>query len=208
MKKVFLFLALAAINAWATPNLVSYQGKLDRDGSPFTGTASMEFALFETETGSTSFWNETQSVTVTDGIFNVLLGSITELPPLPTDGCWLEVTIDGDALPRQQITSVPYAELAQQVCANYQMVHDTTMNYTVPIGGTLLVGYFVTQEESPGWLTLYVDDTKIFARQSYYTTSFFCGAVPIEAGNHRIHLKGPLLSLEKCDITLWAIFMR
>lgn len=201
MNKVLLFLALAAINAWATPNLVSYQGKLDRDGSPFTGTASMEFALFETETGSTSFWNETQSVTVTDGIFNVLLGSITELPPLPTDGCWLEVTIDGDALPRQQITSVPYAEIAQQACANFKMVvNDTAMDYTCPADGVLLIG---GGNQYAFWSFL-VDGEYVLIRVPGGTIQ----PVPVTAGTHHISSRCSYPDFKDADYYLWAIFMR
>ena len=197
MKKLFLVLFVSALAAWATPNLISYQGKLDRDGSPFTGTASMEFALFETETGSTPFWNETQSVTVTDGIFNVLLGSITELPSLPADGCWLEVTIDGDALPRQQITSVPYAEVAQQVCANYKMVEDTAMDYTCPADGVLLVGG--GGAEGAHW-TLWVDDEAFFT-----AVGISVQPVPVTKGIHHISLRTAGYISSPC---LWAIFMR
>ena len=80
MKKALLVLFVLALAAWATPNLISYQGKLDKDGEPFSGEASMNFALYESEDAGTPFWNETQTVTVVNGIFNVLLGSVEELP--------------------------------------------------------------------------------------------------------------------------------
>lgn len=206
MKKVLLVLFVLALAAWATPNLISYQGKLDRDGSPFTGTASMEFALFETETGSTPFWNEIQSVTVTDGIFNVLLGSVTELPALPTDGCWLEVVIDGDALPRQQITSVPYSQIADQAYSYYQTVEDTAMDYTCPADGILLVGYWLIGEGLNNSISLYVDDIQIVGPQGSNMRATACGAIAVEEGLHRIRIKGALYALT--EVRLWAIFMR
>ena len=197
MKKALLFLALAAITAWATPNLVSYQGKLDRDGSPFTGTASMEFALFETETGSTSFWNETQSVTVTDGIFNVLLGSITELPSLPADECWLEVTIDGDALPRQQITSVPYSQIADQAYSHFKMVEDTAMDYTCPADGVLVIGGGVL---NAGVCSFFIDGKVIASNVGALSVQ----PVLVTQGTHHISMH----PYECTSPRLWAIFMR
>jgi len=198
MKRVLLVLFVSALAAWATPNLISYQGKLDRDGSPFTGTASMEFALFETETGSTPFWNETQSVTVTDGIFNVLLGSVNELPALPTEGCWLEVAIDGEALPRQQIASVPYAEVAQQVCANYKMVEDTAMDYTCPADGVLLIGGGGLGEKN--W-TIKVDGEAVLSADGMSVLP-----VSITAGEHHISLA--YFGADTYHPYLWVIFMR
>jgi len=68
------------------PQLLNYQGRLtDPSGNPKNGTFTMEFAVYHAETGGNQLppgtpWSETQNVTVTDGVFNVLLGSVTALP--------------------------------------------------------------------------------------------------------------------------------
>lgn len=206
MKKALLFLALAAITAWATPNLVSYQGKLEEDGEPFSGEVSMTFSLYESENAGTPFWNETQTVTVVDGIFNVLLGSVETLPSLPLDECWLGVTVDRDALPRQQITSVPYAQVADQAYSHYQTVEDTAMDYTCPADGILLVGYWVIGEGLVNSISLYVDDIQIVGPQGSNMRATACGAMAVEEGLHRIRIKGALYGITA--VRLWAIFMR
>ncbi len=106
------------------PMLLNYQGNLTApDGTPKNGTFSMQFAVYDADTEgnqlpSGSPWNETQSVQVTDGVFNVLLGSATPLPTDlfeggPTDSAgplrFLEVSVVGETLsPRRRIVSTAY----------------------------------------------------------------------------------------------------
>ena len=58
-------------------------------------------------------WSETQNVTATNGIYQVMLGSATTMPSDLFDGDtrYLGVTIgaDSECSPRQQITSVAYS---------------------------------------------------------------------------------------------------
>jgi hypothetical protein len=97
------------------PTMISYQGQLlDSSGKPVPdGTYSMTFKLYNVPTGGTSVWQETQSVTVTNGLFNVLLGSAGSplSPTLFTGTTYLGVTVGSgqEMTPRQQIVSVPYA---------------------------------------------------------------------------------------------------
>ncbi|MGA1874764.1 MAG: tail fiber domain-containing protein [bacterium] len=102
-----------SLSAWAVPGLINYQGKLtDAGSSVLTGTYSMVFSLYGTQTGGTALWTETQSVPVTDGIFHVQLGTATPLPVGVFDynELYLEVVIDSEALtPRQRITSTAFA---------------------------------------------------------------------------------------------------
>jgi hypothetical protein len=124
---IFGFLILAA-SVWAqAPNLVNYQGVLkDSGGNPLTGTYSITFSLYSVSTGGTALWTETQgSVSVSNGLFSVLLGSVTPLTPSEFSGTdrWLGVTVGGDPemTPRQRIASVPYA-LRTPPTANHQNV--------------------------------------------------------------------------------------
>ncbi len=119
-------LVLMASGALAqVPQLLNYQGRLtDPSGNPQNGTFTMQFALYDAQSGgnqlpSGSPWSETQSVTVTNGVFNVLLGSVTALPatlfqggPTDTSGPlrFLQVTVSGEVLtPRKRIASAAYA---------------------------------------------------------------------------------------------------
>jgi len=115
MAVVFLMI-LMTISGWASvPTIMNYQGKLtDTEGNPLTGPYNMTFYLFTAASGGSAIWSENHtSVAVTDGIYNVILGSIN---PLATglfndnDLVYLEVEIEGESLaPRQQLTSAPYA---------------------------------------------------------------------------------------------------
>jgi len=104
----------------AAPNLINYQGSLtDSGGTPVTDLAvSMTFRIYDAATGGTPLWEETQTVAVTNGIYNVLLGSSTANPAYGTfdpslfsgDSRWLEIVVNGETLtPRQRIASVAYS---------------------------------------------------------------------------------------------------
>ena len=96
------------------PQLLNYQGRLDSSGVPINGTRSMSFSIYSVPTGGTSLWTETQSnVTVTNGVFSVLLGSVTPFPSTLFAGTgdrYLETSVGGTVLsPRFRFTSVAYA---------------------------------------------------------------------------------------------------
>jgi len=115
-----VLLCLAASQAGAqVPHLLGYQGRLLRsDGTAATGTASVTFAVFATDPGGSSLWNETQTLGLSDGYYATFLGLVAPPPDGLFDGAarWLEVRVGSETLvPRQQIGSVAYAATAQNV---------------------------------------------------------------------------------------------
>jgi hypothetical protein len=113
-------LAQATLAAGA-PGLISYQGYLeDGAGQPFSGNASMSFAIYAAANGGDALWQETQnSVSVGSGFFATQLGSVTSLTAEIFDDPtrYLQVTVNigagPETLPRQRLTAVPYAVQAQ-----------------------------------------------------------------------------------------------
>ena len=102
------------------PKLINYQGRLtDAAGLPLTGVHTIHFGIFDVETGGMPLWVEShESVTVTNGLFNVLLGDINKnLGNLDFDKpYYLGVMIDSNSeelTPRKQIVSVGYAMRAE-----------------------------------------------------------------------------------------------
>jgi hypothetical protein len=107
----------------AVPRLINYQGMVtDSDAVPITGNLTMRFYLYDASTGGNQLWNppdgETQSVSVTEGIYSVQLGSVVPLTEevLSEGTVYLEVAIyNSDTsvweplLPRQRISSVAYS---------------------------------------------------------------------------------------------------
>ncbi|MBN2089669.1 tail fiber domain-containing protein [candidate division KSB1 bacterium] len=113
MMVVTILLLFLTSNA-EIPKLMNYQGMLtDANGKPIDGTRTITFGLFGAETGGAALWTETHKVTIKDGLFNVILGSIKSFDNIDIDPLkvYLEVTIDTDPpmKPRKQLVSVAFA---------------------------------------------------------------------------------------------------
>ncbi|MFA5032996.1 MAG: tail fiber domain-containing protein [bacterium] len=97
------------------PAEINYQGWLGSatDTSAITDKLNMVFKLYDTVTGGTELWTESQdTVYVIKGVFNVLLGSVTPIPDsfFNNTSLYLETQVESEALsPRKKLTSVGYA---------------------------------------------------------------------------------------------------
>ncbi|MBD3299237.1 MAG: hypothetical protein GF341_11315 [candidate division Zixibacteria bacterium] len=97
------------------PPLINYQGVLsDSDGVALDTSVAIDFAIYDALTGGTALWSETHAtVTVTDGRFHVLLGSVSPIHDsvFASPDRYLSVAVGGDSeqLPRTRLVSVPYA---------------------------------------------------------------------------------------------------
>ena len=124
MKKIFTiylfaFVLICLPLSAQIPQKISYQGVLtDNYNNPLNGQYNMKFRLYDTETGGSPLWNETQdTVRVTNGIFNVLLGENTSLSGVAFDvPYWLTIEVAGTLLsPRIELSSTAYSIRAQYV---------------------------------------------------------------------------------------------
>ena len=96
---------------------INFQGKLTNPDNTnvANGTYSIVFSLYTVSSGGANIWTETQgSVSVTDGVFQVALGSVTALPgsvDFNTASIFLGIKVGADAemTPRIQFTAAPYA---------------------------------------------------------------------------------------------------
>jgi hypothetical protein len=111
---VTFFLTVAASLQAQAPQLINYQGKLVINGEPVRTPQQITFTIYDAPTGGNIKWREVQNVPVSNGIFNVLLGSVTPFPSdlfTGTEQRWLALNV-GNNPPlgqRTQITSVAYA---------------------------------------------------------------------------------------------------
>ena len=104
---------------------VSYQGRLaDSGGLPITGKQNMEFRLYDAPTGGVPLWTEMwtggNAVDVSDGLFNVMLGSMDNTLASAIQGydeLYLGITVgtDSEMSPRVQLGSVPFSMQAMTV---------------------------------------------------------------------------------------------
>jgi hypothetical protein len=117
---ILLCICLAATAIAEVPQMINYQGRLTGDtGNPLDTTVSMAFTIYDDSTGGSTLWSETHStVTVTGGLFNVILGSISPIgADIFTDpDRYLGITVGGDSeiVPRTRLISVGYACYAQR----------------------------------------------------------------------------------------------
>ena len=96
----------------AMPSKISYQGVLtDNNEVPQNGRFTMTFGLYTTPTEGSPIWSETQfRVQVTNGIFNVLLGSNTPINLAFNTTYYLGVSVQGiDLSPRIELASSGYS---------------------------------------------------------------------------------------------------
>jgi hypothetical protein len=99
---------------------VGYQGRLtDASGSPINGSKTITLKLFTALSGGSPVYTETQSVNVTNGLFNLALGSSVANNQYGLEGVdpevfaqplWLQMEMDGLTFtPRQKLLGAPYA---------------------------------------------------------------------------------------------------
>src|SRR5262245_13271166 len=96
------FLLLAVSTYAQVPQLINYQGQItDASGSPANGTFLIRFSVFAAATGGSALYSEIQNVTVSNGVFNVLLGSVDPMPLNLFDGGterYLEINVNDNVL--------------------------------------------------------------------------------------------------------------
>jgi hypothetical protein len=118
---VILALTVSIALGAGTPSRMNYQGRLTNPtGTPLTGAYSIVFTIYDDTVASSPgniMWRETHpSVSVAEGLFNVILGAGTPAVPL-TDSVfsspnrWLGIRVgaDPEISPRTRLTSVPYS---------------------------------------------------------------------------------------------------
>ena len=148
MLALLLFLSPKVSAATGTNKQISFQGKVvNTDGTNVANdNYDFEFKLYSVSTGGTAIWTETRittnQVTVTDGVFQVNLGSVTALPgdvDFNTDNIYLGINFNsnGEMEPRVRFTAVPQAFNALKVAG--LTVTDTTGTLTVTNAKTLTV---------------------------------------------------------------------
>ena len=118
MKHLLIFLTmcilLTALTAMGQiPKTISYQGVLtDNNGTTVpNGDYSILFNLYNVSSSGSPLWTETQTVTISDGIFNVKLGAVNPLNLAFDEAYWLAITIDNgsELSPRIELTSSAYS---------------------------------------------------------------------------------------------------
>jgi hypothetical protein len=95
------------------PNLISYQGMLTGIDSEVieNGIYEMHFTLYGESDPTTPLWSETQNITVINGVFNALLGSVNPLELTFDEQYHLGIAVgnEDELSPRIALTSSAYS---------------------------------------------------------------------------------------------------
>lgn len=133
------------------PLRINYQGRLTTSTSSFVpdGNYAMSFRIYDTLTGGSLLWLEEQTVGVSEGSFQAVLGEGTTLLGIfdetlfASQSRYLEITVNGETMaPRQQLTSVAYTMQAKEAvhadqAENAQTLGGIAPEELLPAGTTL-----------------------------------------------------------------------
>jgi hypothetical protein len=188
---LLLGIAISVGSYAQTPNKkISFQGFLkDNTGKAVSnGNYSMVFSLYDVATGGTALWSETNSVSVTDGVYAVQLGGINSLTSLLWDKpYYMGINIGGNELsPRTELTYSPYAfsvERALTVACSgdigdikYSILNPTQFKAQngacwVPMDGKPITGSKLANILGPTFVV--PDASGLFFRAAEYTSNTF-----------------------------------
>jgi hypothetical protein len=121
----------------AVPAPLTHQGRLlDADGQPVMTNQVFTYKIYDAATDGNVLWTETLTVPVDVGYFSVQLGLMSPISDaLLTGGdryLGIQVGTDPEMIPREQLSSVPYARIAGEVSGD---IHPSS----VSIGSTPVV---------------------------------------------------------------------
>lgn len=165
---VFCLLAVASLATADVPQMINYQGRLtDGAGTALDTTVSMEFAIYDDSTGGVLKWSEVHpSVTVTEGNFSIILGSVTAIDDsvFNQPDRWLGITIgiDPELSSRTRLVSSGYSHRVSTVDG----ASGGTISNDVEISGNLGVGmvndsaHLYVDASTPNQAGIYVRSTQ------------------------------------------------
>lgn len=176
------------------PGVVSYQGTLidNNTSEGYTGSVDITFRIYTAETGGAALWEEQHTVTVTEGLFQVNLGSIT---PFTTDiwnndPLYLGVQVNGDAemMPREIINATPLAvTVSDQSITPSKLSPDVHTIHILEQPVVILSNTFTPVPHDPNWISL---DLSSYIPATATSVLLDIGTAPAGAGA-RLSIREP-----------------
>jgi hypothetical protein len=112
MKRIILsLLILPLILIAQIPDKFTWQGIIaDDEGTLLDGSYGVVLSLYMVQSGSQPIWTETQTIDISNGYANIVLGDVNPIDLSFDTQYWLEISIEeGEPLSRIPLYAVPYA---------------------------------------------------------------------------------------------------
>ncbi len=178
---LFVYNARAAgLNAVASPSTISYQGTLTTaSGTPVNTSVGLTFRLYNIQSGGTALWTEahtgSNTVPVNNGLFNVLLGSITPIPSSVWNNStvYLGVQVEGDSSelsPREMVSAVPMAMMTANITIPDNSVTMSKIVDGAVTSNKMSVTYWNIRDDVNSYQTLSIGSTDYVEVQPYNFT--------------------------------------
>jgi hypothetical protein len=140
----------------------SHQGRLlDSEGNPVPdGEYDVQYRLYQVQNGGDAVYTDTQTITVSGGLFTASIGATEEITPsIFASPTWMEITIDGETLsPRQRLQGAPYA---------FSLVPEAVIQGSVPITRT-----YLGQENTGAAMTILNTDSSPYGGNGLVVANF------------------------------------
>jgi hypothetical protein len=125
---------------------ITYQAKLkDTAGDDIEGPVTVGFRIYDTVSGSTVMWGETQALTATKGVISVELGKVNPLPEnlFNNPELYIGITVTGDPemTPRSRLVSTWKAMSASKASGKAVQAGGATLNVTDAPTGSVPVTF-------------------------------------------------------------------
>jgi hypothetical protein len=110
---IFSSMFLIVLATAQIPPKLSYQGILTDAGGVAVpnGDYDLHFAIYNVPSGGSALWTESQTVTVTNGVFNALLGDVSPLNLPFSEPYWMGITVaaGSELTPRIEFSASAYS---------------------------------------------------------------------------------------------------
>jgi len=134
---------LLASSVFAFPSLLSLDGFLtNSSGAALNGSFSFVFSLYNVSSGGSALWTESQTLSVSSGRLNALLGSVSALS-IPFDQDYylgINVNSDGEMSPRYRVAASAYSYTAKNLAPGANASGDFYVSGNASIGAGLKFG--------------------------------------------------------------------
>ncbi len=172
---VLIILTPAVLGQNTVPNMINYQGFLtDSGGTALTDTYQIIFRIYDEASGNHPWlWHETHTaVTVENGLFNVLLGSVDTLSAEDISGDrFLAIKVENEVemTPRMRLASTAYSLRAERAHALDAPDGDPDKAVYVDDDGNVGIGTMTPEAN--------LDVAGLLSARSFKTTIYDTGGV-------------------------------